>query len=68
MNDELLLPQENDWRYWYTCSLIRVIDGDSVELSVDLGFNVRIDITARLLGINAPEMRISNGCCWIAFG
>ena len=54
MNDELL---DDDWRYWYTCSLIRVIDGNSVELSVDLGSNVRIEMTARLIGINAPEMR-----------
>lgn len=44
----------------YRCKLIRVIDGDTVELSVDLGFNLQYRATFRLHGVNAPESRTSN--------
>lgn len=35
--------------------VIRVIDGDTVELRVDLGCSVKLEMTCRLNGINAPE-------------
>lgn len=41
----------------YEASNIRVIDGDTVECSLDLGFHVSIREKLRLYGINAPEMR-----------
>lgn len=41
----------------YTATLVRVIDGDTVVLVVDLGFTVSVNIEFRLLGINAPEMK-----------
>jgi len=37
-------------------ALDRVVDGDTVWLYVDLGFNVRIALDFRLYGINAPEL------------
>ena len=38
--------------------LVRVIDGDTVVLDIDLGFNITLrSQTCRLLGINAPEVR-----------
>ncbi len=43
--------------YEYNVSLTRVIDGDTVAVTVDLGFTVSIAIEFRLLGINAPELR-----------
>ena len=43
--------------YNYKCSLLRVIDGDTIEARVDLGFYVETNITIRLYGINAPESR-----------
>lgn len=42
--------------YWYRCELIRCIDGDSVEIWVDFGFNHRWKMQIRLFGINAPEV------------
>lgn len=45
------------FRYHYDCKIVRVVDGDTVELDIDLGFNVTIRETCRLRGINAPEMR-----------
>lgn len=43
--------------YEYNSMLVRVIDGDTVALNVDLGFTVHVMVTFRLLGINAPEVR-----------
>lgn len=41
--------------YEYAARLNRVIDGDTVSLDIDLGFNVHIRQHIRLLGINCPE-------------
>jgi endonuclease YncB( thermonuclease family) len=43
--------------YLYAANLIRVTDGDTVVLQVDLGFRLTATMPFRLLGINAPEMR-----------
>lgn len=42
--------------YWYRCELIRVIDGDTVEIWVDFGFYHRWKMIVRLWGMNAPEV------------
>lgn len=42
--------------YEYRCHLERVIDGDTVDLTIDLGFSIFRREKIRLLGINAPEM------------
>jgi micrococcal nuclease len=42
--------------YQYHAKLIKVIDGDTVDLDVDLGFSVFIRVRFRLLGINTPEI------------
>lgn len=47
--------------YEYTAQIIRVVDGDTVWLDVDLGFDVRRKDSFRLYGINAPEMRTPEG-------
>lgn len=36
--------------YTYAASLIRVIDGDTAELSIDLGFDVNFSCHVRLVG------------------
>ncbi len=38
----------------------RVIDGDTVDLSIDLGFGITIRQRVRLKGINAAETRTLN--------
>lgn len=43
--------------YTYHAELLRVIDGDTVELRVDVGFRLYADIVFRLAGIDAPELR-----------
>lgn len=47
--------------YSYAATLVRVTDGDTVILDVDLGFRLRAMMPFRLLGVNAPEMSTSDG-------
>jgi len=46
--------------YEYTVTVKRVVDGDTVDVSVDLGFEIHTIKRVRLLGINAPESRTTN--------
>jgi micrococcal nuclease len=41
--------------FQYEATMLRVVDGDTVWLNVDLGFRVRIEEVFRLAYINAPE-------------
>ncbi len=43
--------------YLYRAKLDRVIDGDTVDAMIDLGFNTWVHKRIRLLGIDAPETR-----------
>jgi micrococcal nuclease len=47
--------------YLYKMLVMRVIDGDTVELCVDLGFEISRIETFRLAGIDAPEMSTKEG-------
>lgn len=46
--------------YTYRGRCIRVVDGDTMDLELDLGFYLRTTLRFRLLGIDAPEMRASD--------
>ena len=41
--------------YEYRAKIKRVVDGDTVDFIVDLGFSVHITIRTRLLGVDTPE-------------
>ena len=44
--------------YYYNCTLDRVIDGDTIDVDIDLGFNVVLSKQrVRLHGIDTPESR-----------
>lgn len=48
--------------YDYRATLVRVVDGDTVRLDLDLGFyEWRHDQSYRLLRVNAPEMSTPEG-------
>lgn len=47
--------------YHYDATLTRVIDGDTIEVVVDLGFHVAVRQTVRLAGVNAPERNTDAG-------
>jgi micrococcal nuclease len=46
--------------YEYNAICTRVVDGDTIDARVDLGFNVWIECRVRLQGIDAPETRTKN--------
>ena len=43
--------------YTYKIKLDRVIDGDTIDAYIDLGFDVSIKKRIRFMGINTPESR-----------
>jgi micrococcal nuclease len=43
--------------YEYNAKLDRVVDGDTVDAMIDLGFDTWVHKRIRLLGIDAPETR-----------
>ena len=47
-------------RFFYSAKVLDVIDGDTLDLLVDLGFNVHHQIRVRLNGINTPESRTTD--------
>lgn len=49
--------------YSYEAHVNRVIDGDTVELDIDLGFRAMLhNIKCRLIGIDTPESRGKKKC------
>lgn len=42
--------------YTYKATVVRVLDGDTAELIIDLGFTVKWKSTCRFYGINTPEL------------
>ena len=43
--------------YTYKIKLDRVIDGDTVDAHIDLGFDISVKKRIRFMGINTPESR-----------
>ena len=43
--------------YEYSVTIDRVVDGDTVDIWIDLGFDVRIFERVRMAGIDTPESR-----------
>jgi micrococcal nuclease len=47
-------------KFFYQAKVLNVVDGDTLDLLVDLGFNVHHQIRVRLNGLNTPESRTSD--------
>jgi len=43
--------------YRYSASLVKVVDGDTLDFMVDLGFNISHKVRVRLYGVNTPELK-----------
>lgn len=43
--------------YIYKIKVTRVVDGDTIDAEIDLGFDLRLNKRIRLHGINTPETR-----------
>jgi micrococcal nuclease len=42
-------------------TVLRVVDGDTVRLLLDLGWHITLEANARVIGINAPELNTAEG-------
>ena len=45
----------------YNAHILRVVDGDTLHVLVDLGLDIQQRITLRLAGVNTPEMSTTDG-------
>ena len=44
--------------YEYKCNIVKIVDGDTVDVDIDLGFGVWMkDERVRIMGIDTPESR-----------
>tara|TARA_A100000172_G_scaffold78305_1_gene63722 strand:- start:61 stop:477 length:417 start_codon:yes stop_codon:yes gene_type:complete len=43
--------------YTYKAKLDRVVDGDTIDVNIDLGFDITVHKRVRLAGIDTPESR-----------
>lgn len=43
--------------YRYKAKIVKVVDGDTVDAVVDLGFTVSVKVRLRLYGIDTPELK-----------
>ena len=43
--------------YTYKIEVLRVVDGDTIDAKIDLGFDISVKKRVRFLGINTPESR-----------
>jgi len=51
----------NKGPYYYNCTLVKVVDGDTIDVDIDLGFDVVLaNQRVRLHGIDTPESRTRN--------
>ena len=41
--------------YNYRATVLKVVDGDTVDLLIDLGFNISIKVMGRLAYVDTPE-------------
>ena len=55
MSDDTTRPTFAD-RYVYAAKCVKVIDGDTLDLDIDLGMYFRVTKRVRLKGIDTPEM------------
>ena len=47
--------------YQYSCKVNKVLDGDTVDIDLDLGFNIVLaNQRVRMAGVDTPESRTSN--------
>ena len=47
--------------YEYKCTIVRIVDGDTIDVDVDLGFDVVMkNQRVRLKGVNVAESRTTN--------
>lgn len=47
--------------YKFYGTVLKIVDGDTVKIDVDLGFTAGVKVNIRIAGINAPELNTPAG-------
>lgn len=47
-------------QYTYNATIIKIVDGDTIDAQIDLGFGILTNIRFRLEGIDTAELRSSD--------
>jgi len=47
--------------YHYSAKIERIVDGDTIDILVDCGFNIFVKERIRLIGIDTPELHEKEG-------
>ena len=47
-------------KYIYSIKVLKVVDGDTIDAEIDLGYYIKVKKRIRLHGINTPEIRLNN--------
>lgn len=55
MRDEIKVPDFDAWVF--PCAFEEVLDGDTVRLLVDVGFDARVSVKLRVADLWCPEVR-----------
>lgn len=55
------LDQRDDRLYIYAAEVVKVVDGDTLDLEIDVGFRMKIEHRVRLRGIDCPEISTPKG-------
>lgn len=55
----VMVPPLTEW--WFRARVRRVVDADTLAVAVDAGFDVGINVTIRVQGVDAPELRTPAG-------
>lgn len=56
-----LVSGQNKTTYTYKAFLTKIVDGDTLRVTLDLGFNIKHREILRLKAINAPEIKTAAG-------
>jgi micrococcal nuclease len=58
--DEISFLKETNL-YNYKATLVKIVDADTIEVDIQLGFYINFRAKIRLAGINAPEKNTEDG-------
>ena len=47
-------------KYVYSIKILKIVDGDTIDAEIDLGFYTKVKKRIRLYGINTPETRLQS--------
>jgi len=54
---DLIAPHLRDPGYSYRAHVVKVVDADTIDVDIDVGFNILVRKRLRLYGVNAWETR-----------